>query len=442
MSDAAPTERLRPPPAIESQPAAAPLPLRILIVCNDMVLRLKLADLLAAECRGAVLDTCTVRAVRELGTRLAGYSAAIPVVDFAAPPEAGDPVAIVAELRACAKGLAITVIGRGGDERSALAAVRAGAFDYWSLHAVDAPRLVAALRSKVLGPTASAPAAPASLEAALATAGYRLLKELASSPNATLYLAASSELGAPVALKVHRTASGADAAGDSTERFLRECRLISQLNHPSIADVYDFGVTADCHWLAMEYFPCGSLKARLQHPLTEVEAVAYATRIGVALQQIHAAGIVHRDLTPGNIMLRADDSLALIDFGLARPALAPSSVTSPQVRVGSPAYMAPEQIDGLPPDGRGDLYSLGVLMFEMFTGSLPFSGESLLELLERQREARPPRLPAALARYQPILDALLGKRPIDRPTSAGAFLDMLAAVGAALPARGKERRKK
>jgi DNA-binding NarL/FixJ family response regulator len=435
MSDAAPTERLRPADANGPRAAGTPLPLRILVVCNDMVLRLKLADLLAAQCPGAVLDTCTARAVRELGTRLVGYAAAIPIVDFAAPREAGDPLAIVSELRACAKGLAITVIGRGGDERSALAAVRAGAFDYWSLHAVDAAALVAALRVQVLGPAVVAPTAPASLAAALAAAGYRLLKELASTPKATLYLAASSELGAPVALKVHRHAYDAAASDEETGRFLRECRLISQLNHPSIADVYDFGVTVDCHWLAMEYFPCGSLKARLQHPLSEAEAVAYAARIGTALAQIHAAGIVHRDLTPANIMLRADDSLALIDFGLARPALAPSSVTSPQVRVGSPAYMAPEQIDGVPPDGRCDLYALGVLMYEMFTGSLPFRSESLQELLEQQRAARPPRLPPALARYQPILDALLGKRPSDRPASAGAFLDMLATVGAEPQAR-------
>ena len=438
MSDAAPTERLRPLTETESRTAGAPLPLRFLIVCNDMVLRLKLADLLLAECPGAVLDTCTVRAARELGPRLAGYAVAIPVVDFAASPAAGDPVAIVGELRSCAKGLAITVVGRGGDERSALAAVRVGAFDYWSLHALDAPALVRALRTQVLGPAATAPAAPASLAEALAAGGYRLLKELASSPNATLYLAASSEVGTPVALKVHGRAAGADESGDATERFLRECRLISQLNHPAIADVYDFGVTAECHWLAMEYFPCGSLKARLQHPLTEAEAVAYARQIGIALQQIHAAGIVHRDLTPGNIMLRADDSLALIDFGLARPALSPSFVTSPKVRVGSPAYMAPEQIEGLPPDGRCDLYSLGVLMFEMFTGSLPFRGESLRELLDQQRAARPPRLPPTLAPYQPILDALLGKRPIDRPASAGVFLEMLAAAGAGPQARRKK----
>ena len=440
MSNPPASERELAADAGAARRAGAPLPLRILIVCNDMVLRLKLADLLAAECPGAVLDTCTAKAVRELGARLAGYSAAIPIVDFAAATAAaGDPVAIVGELRAGARGLAITVIGRGGDERSALAAVRAGAFDYWSLHAVDARALVEALRAHVLGPAAVQPSAPLSLAAALAASGYRLLKELASAPTATLYLAASSELGAPVALKVHlhRRAVDADASGEETERFLRECRLISQLNHPAIADVYDFGVTADCHWLAMEYFPCGSLKARLQHPLTEAEAVAYARRIGAALVQIHAAGIVHRDLTPGNVMLRPDDSLALIDFGLARPALAPSSVTSPQVRVGSPAYMAPEQIDGQPPDGRSDLYSLGVVMYEMLTGRLPFGGDSLRELLEQQREARPPRLPASLAHFQTVLDALLGKRPDERPESASAFLELLATASAGPPTRRK-----
>ena len=129
-------------------------------------------------------------------------------------------------------------------------------------------------------------------------------------------------------------------------------------------------------------------------------------------------------------MLRADNSLALIDFGLARPVLRNSSVTGRNVRIGSPFYMAPEQIEGLPPDERCDLYSLGVLFHELLTGKLPFAGETVPEILNQHLKSRPPRLPAQLAHYQPLLDDLLAKRPPDRPASAAAFLDALAKASA------------
>jgi tRNA A-37 threonylcarbamoyl transferase component Bud32/DNA-binding response OmpR family regulator len=408
-------------------PAPPPLPLRMLVVHDDVGIRLRLADLLTPHCPGAAIDTCGLRAAVDLGPKLREYAVALVVVSFGSARAGlpGDPVAIVRELRALSRALLVVVIGSGGDERSAVRALRAGALDYWPLHTVDPGELVALLREQTRAgstPSARVPSAPV-------LPGYRIVKELVRSARARLYLADSEELGHPVALKVHRHDDLVEAPGEERERFLRECRLLSGLNHRSIADVYDFGVTDDCHWLAMEYFPCGSLKARLQHPLTEPEAVAYAAQVGQALGVVHAAGLVHRDLKPSNVMLRADDRIALIDFGLARPALGNSSVTSPNIRVGSPYYMAPEQIEGLPPDGRCDLYALGVLFYELLTGQLPYAGSSVAEVLEQHRKARPPRLPDPLARYQPLLDHLLAKRPPERVPTAQAFLEALAAAG-------------
>lgn len=412
-----------------SQPAPALLPLRLLVVHDDVGIRLRIADLLGPQCPGASIDTCGVRSAIELGPRLRDYAAALVVVDFAAPrgggPVPSDPLSVVRELRAISRSLAIVVFGSSGNERAAVRAMRAGAIDYWPLHTFDVTELTALLREQFRGS-----ASLTRLADAPALKGYRILKELVRSPRTRLYLADSEELAQQVALKIHPHSAFVDAPRDERERFLRECRLLSTLNHRAIADVYDFGVTDECHWLAMEYFPCGSLKARLQHPLTEAEAIAYATQIGEALQVVHGAGLVHRDLKPSNVMLRADDRTALIDFGLARPALSRSDVTSPNVRVGSPFYMAPEQIEGLPPDARCDLYALGVLLYELLTGQLPFPGNTIAEVLEQHRKARVPRLPDGLQRYQNLIDRLLAKRPPERVASAQAFLDALASARA------------
>jgi serine/threonine-protein kinase PpkA len=418
--------------------APAPLPLRLLVVHEDVAIRLRLADLLAPHCPGAAIDTCAARAAVDLGARLREYSAALVVVDFGAARAAGavasDPLSVVRELRASARSLAIVVFGSNGSERSAVHALRAGAVDYWPLHTFDVRELCEVLRQQAR--TATAASRPAD---APVLPGFRILKELVRSPRTRLYLADSDELGHPVALKVHAHDASVASAAEERERFLRECRLLSTLNHRAIADVYDFGVTNECHWLAMEYFPCGSLKARLQHPLTEGEALAYATQIGEALQVVHAAGLVHRDLKPSNVMVRADDRLALIDFGLARPALVRSDVTSPNVRVGSPYYMAPEQIEGLPPDARCDLYALGVVLFELLTGQTPFAAPTIAEVLDQHRRGRVPRLPERLQRYQPIVDRLLAKRPPERYASATAFLDALTTAGAPPSERSSNR---
>jgi tRNA A-37 threonylcarbamoyl transferase component Bud32 len=426
------------PEASQSLPgtgvAALPVPMRLLIVGDDVAIRLHLADLLAPHCAGAVLNTASLRGAVDLGARLKDYAAAITIVDLATAKAGGQPLAIVGELRAIVRSLPVTVLGRGGHERSAIDALRAGAIDYWPLHTVNFQELVTTLRTQLVG-SKHAVSAAAPEDGPPPIAGYRLIKELCRSGRATLYLAHSDEVGEAVALKVHGHRALDGLSDVERERFMRECRLLAQMNHRAIADVYDFGITPECHWLALEYFPCGSLKARLAHPLTEAETVGYVRQIAEALGAIHAAGIVHRDLKPSNVMLRADDSLALIDFGLARPALKDSNVTARNVRVGSPSYMAPEQIEGLPPDHRCDLYALGVLFYELLTGSLPFNAETVPEILAQHLRARPPRLPARLAHYQPLMDSLLAKTPPDRPASAAAFLEALATASATPPER-------
>ncbi|MBS0396084.1 MAG: protein kinase, partial [Proteobacteria bacterium] len=411
-------------------PATAP---KFLIVGDDVAIRLHLADLIGPHCAGAVINTASLRGAVELGPKLRDYAAAIAIVDLAGVNAGTTPLAIVGELKAAQRQLPVTVLGRSGHERSAIDALRAGAVDYWPLHTVNFEEMMQTLRAEAAMARTAPPPAP---EAGWPTiAGYRPQKLLCRSGRATLYVAHSAELDQLVVLKVHAERYVDGLSDAERERFLRECRLLAGMRHHAIAEVYDFGISADCLWLALEYFPCGSLKARLQHPLTEAEALGYVRQIAEALGAIHAAGLVHRDLKPSNVMLRADGSLALIDFGLARPALKDSDVTGRNVRVGSPSYMSPEQIEGLPPDHRCDLYALGVLFHELLTGALPFNAETVPEILALQLRARPPRLPAQYQRYQTLLDNLLAKRPPDRPASAAAFLDALAAASASATER-------
>jgi serine/threonine-protein kinase PpkA len=183
-------------------------------------------------------------------------------------------------------------------------------------------------------------------------------------------------------------------------------------------------------YLALEYFPCGSLRDRLKHPVSEADAVNYAHQIGEALQIVHAARVVHRDLKPSNLMLTDENRLVLIDFGSARAQFTSHELAHTDDCTGTPYYVCPEQIDDREPDSRGDLYSLGVVLYEMLCGALPFTGKTLAEILAAHRTAPIPRLPEHLKSYQPIIDRLLAKLPQERYASAAEFLDALDAVRA------------
>jgi serine/threonine-protein kinase PpkA len=194
--------------------------------------------------------------------------------------------------------------------------------------------------------------------------------------------------------------------------------------------VLDFGITDDYSFLALEYFPCGSLRDRLKNPVSEADAINYARQIGEALQVLHTAHVVHRDLKPSNLMLTDDNRVILIDFGSACLQLEASDLSRSDLCTGTPYYVCPEQIANRDPDGRGDLYSLGVVLYEMLTGSLPYTGTNLTEIFTAHRSAPVPRLPRHVLRYQPIIDRLMAKDPDERYPTATLFLEDLGAVSA------------
>jgi len=264
--------------------------------------------------------------------------------------------------------------------------------------------------------------------------GYTLRVKVGESEKAAVYLATSAARGHNVALKVSKTLRD-EAAG---RQFLeREYTAVQAIKSPLVVEIYDYGVHAGFEYLAMEYLPRGDLKARIARGVSERESLQYLQRIAEALQVVHQAGLVHRDLKPPNVMLRENDAVALIDFGLARHI--DGSTTSLQtgqtgVLRGSPYYMSPEQALGDQLDGRSDFYSLGIILHEMLTGQKPYTGGTALDVLQQHVNAPPPQLPDTLARYQPLLTRLVAKARTERFATAAEIItaagELLAATTA------------
>jgi tRNA A-37 threonylcarbamoyl transferase component Bud32 len=409
---------------------------RCLVVHDDLELRLRLAALVRRAFPKLDADCINVAAFDALTPeRLTGYVALLLIVEFSLRDDAADPLARLARTRAQAPNLPIYIFARGGDERNAARTIKLGANDYWPIHAVKVGELTEVLRplaepSPNSGAAAAPQAAPADPWRQQQIAGYRILKTIAQSTAAAVYLARNNELSQPVALKVQMLKGRYVVTDADRQRFTRECQILSSLNHRSIADVLDFGITDDYLFLALEYFPCGSLRDRLKNPVSEADAINYARQIGEALQFLHAAHVVHRDLKPSNLMLTDDNRVILIDFGSASMQLEASDLSRSDLCTGTPYYVCPEQIANRDPDGRGDLYSLGVVLYEMLTGTLPYLGNTLSEIFAGHRSAPLPRLPRQVLRYQPIIDRLMAKEPADRYSSATLFLEDLDAVSA------------
>jgi tRNA A-37 threonylcarbamoyl transferase component Bud32 len=423
-------DRRESPTAILKRPSA-----RCLVVHDDLELRLRLGALvrravptLDADCQsGASFDALSAE-------RLAGYVAVLLIVEFSLRDSTVDPLARLARSRELAPRLPTFVFARGGDERNAARTIKMGAIDYWPIHSVKMGELGAVLLPLVEAANGSAVAAttitPVDPWRQPRIAGYSIVKTIAESSTAAVYLARNDQLPQPVALKVQSLKGRYVVSEADRQRFNRECEILSALNHRSIADVLDYGITDDYLYLALEYFPCGSLRDRLKNPVSEADAVNYARQIGEALQVLHAAHVVHRDLKPSNLMLTDDNRVILIDFGSACVQLAASDLSRSDLCTGTPYYVCPEQIDNRDPDSRGDLYSLGVVLFEMLVGALPYTGNNLTELFAAHRSTPVPRLPQRVLRYQPIIDRLLAKDPNDRYPSAALFLEDLSAVSA------------
>lgn len=256
--------------------------------------------------------------------------------------------------------------------------------------------------------------------------GYSIVRPLGKGGMAEVYLAIQQSFEREVALKILAPNLAEDAA--FTERFISEARIVSRLVHPNIVTVYDVGVEGDHHYLSMEYIPGLDLKqARYNLPLSR--RLAVVKDIARALNFAGRKGYVHRDVKPDNIMLHAEDGRAvLMDFGIARPSGGLAGMTQTGTTLGTPHYMSPEQARGWGVDPRSDLYSLGVVLYLLLVGRVPFDADSAVAVGVQHVSEPVPRLPWELRVFQPILDRVLAKNPEHRYQSGGDFVTALDAL--------------
>ena len=262
---------------------------------------------------------------------------------------------------------------------------------------------------------------------------FRVLELLGMGGVGIVYRAQDLRLNRAVALKFLLPPYSFDEVVKA--RFLREAHAAAALDHPNLCTIYEIG-TSDDGWLfiAMSLYDGETLRNRLDRegPLPVPAILAIGHQIALGLQAAHAAGIVHRDLKPGNVMLLANDEIRILDFGLAK---APDqSVSDSGAILGTPSYMAPEQIRGSAVDSRADLWALGVVLYQMLTGRKPFAGEREVAIAHAILHDDVPPFPIdaddAAARLKDLILRMLEKDPKDRPRSAGEIVEMLEAANA------------
>jgi serine/threonine-protein kinase len=260
--------------------------------------------------------------------------------------------------------------------------------------------------------------------------GYALQEELGRGAMGVVYLADAPD-GGRVALKLLREELSENEA--FVKRFLREARVAAEVEHAHLVPVLEVGEDAGRHYLAVAFVAGGSLRRRLDAdgPLTADELRRLARHIGTALDALHAAELVHRDVKPENVMLDENGSALLVDYGLAKgPAY--TVLTKPGQVMGTPAYMAPELVDGGEASPASDLYALGCVLHEAVSGRPPFVGANVFELLMAHVTKEPPDacadrddIPAEVGR---VLHHALAKEPGERPKTGRMLAQMLAAA--------------
>ncbi len=253
--------------------------------------------------------------------------------------------------------------------------------------------------------------------------GYTIETEIGRGGMATVYLATQQLLDRKVALKIMTPSLAAD---DSfCQRFVKEGKTIAQFKHPNIVTIYDIGAFESHYYMAMEYIGGGTLKERIRDGSAVKEPLSVVRQIALALGYAHTRGFIHRDIKPANILFQEDGSAVLSDFGIAKDMASDEQLTRMGFTVGTPEYMSPEQALGRDVDGRSDLYSLGVVFYEMLAGRKPFLARDAFAVALMHANQPPPPLPDSAKAFQPVVDRLLAKDPRERYATAA---DLLQAI--------------
>jgi serine/threonine protein kinase len=403
---------------------------RILILEPDHKVRSTLLRYAVKGWQGAAVQSTSGTLIDALGDleRLKTFDVLLVACDFSQDGTAQNPT--LQALRAVAadpNNPAVVLLTSKGSEYTAVQAIRSGAFDYVPKALLGREHVLSAVQRAMLHRKGMLGSRGSTVTGVVRLFGYDMRRCLATRDSVSVHVAYSAERGKEVVLKVLHRGRGALSRDANFERLVAEFKLLYDIDDPAVAAIYDFRVTSQYCYIAMEYFPLGHLGTRLDAKLAPGEALHYAREIAYGLSIIHAAGVVHRDLKPANLMLRGDDSVALIDFGISRSIDVVQGEPAGVQReiAGTPYYMSPEQAAGAATDERADLYSLGVILYQMLTGDKPYVGTTADEILEQHRHAALPMLDAELAVYQPLLNKLLAKDSSQRFGSAREVLEAL-----------------
>jgi CheY-like chemotaxis protein/tRNA A-37 threonylcarbamoyl transferase component Bud32 len=403
--------------------------MRILLVDDDEDLRNLLSRYIRGQWPDAQIDAYDPleRDLPGAGFPLGSYD--VVVLDYMLGR--GDGLEWLKSLKTrddCPKILFLT---GAGNEIIAVRAMKAGADDYQRKQELTRDKLIASIREltaspveRTVSPDLAARFEGHSLGARVQIPGIKVLHLIGEGGTARVYLASREHDDEPLVVKILRQEIVLNKK--ALERFMEEYAMVERIQSRHVARIYGHGNYENHAYLVMEFFEGGDLMKRLAgKPVPPGEALRFFRELMFALGDIHEKGILHRDLKPQNLMFRQDGSLAIVDFGIAKNIAAADRTGQGEV-LGTPRYMSPEQVQGRALDLRTDIYSAGVLLYQMLTGKHLFDGETAMEVAMHHLNTHPPALPAELERYQPLLDKLVEKDREARFRNADEVIGFLA----------------
>ena len=325
----------------------------------------------------------------------------------------------------------VLVLTGAGNEVIAVRAMKFGADDYLRKQELTRERLLNSIRDvtqkkieRTVSPDVAARLEGQTLGTRLKVPGIRILHMIGEGGMSRVYLASREKDDEPLVVKILRTEVTEDK--NSLERFLEEYALIERISSPHVARIHGHGVSEGHAYLVMEFFDGGDLSQRLDgRPMEPASALKIFRELMFALGDIHETGVLHRDLKPQNLMFRQDGSLAIVDFGIAKHIDAADRTGHGEI-LGTPRYMSPEQVQGRALDLRTDIYSAGVLLYQMLSGEHLFTGASAVEVALHHLNTPPPGLPEGLDKYQRLVDKLVEKDRDARFRNADEVLGFLS----------------
>jgi len=403
--------------------------MRILIIDDDQDLRALLAHYIAQQWPDAAIEQYNPleNAIPDASFALGSYD--VVILDYMLGR--GDGLHWLAEFKKRADCPKILFLTGAGNEIIAVRAMKAGADDYQRKQELTREKLITSLRdltsdaaAKTLSPDLAARMEGHTIGGRVKIPGIKVLHLIGEGGMSRVYLASRERDDEPLVVKILRNEVTADRR--ALARFMEEYSLVERIQSPHVARVYDHGTSDEHAYLVMEFFEGGDLNKRLAGKALQPEVSLRLFReLMLALGDIHEKGILHRDLKPQNLMFRNDGSLAIVDFGIAKHIDA-ADLTGHGEILGTPRYMSPEQVQGKALDLRTDIYSAGVLLFQMLTGQHLFDGDSAVEVALHHLNTPPPPLPDSLGAYQRLIDKLVEKDRDARFRNADEVLGFLS----------------